>query len=82
MKKMIMMREAFMRFVRDERGLAAVEYAIIAGLIAVGLAAIFGGIGDSITGIMETLSAELSGAGAGGGGGGGGGEGGGGEGAL
>jgi Flp pilus assembly pilin Flp len=37
----------FYRLIADERGLAAVEYAVVAGLIAVALVAVFGDIGSN-----------------------------------
>jgi Flp pilus assembly pilin Flp len=39
------MKKFFNRFITDERGLAAVEYAIVAGLITFGLIASFTSIG-------------------------------------
>ena len=61
MKKIVMMREAVIRFIRDERGLAAVEYAIIAGVIATGIALVFTNIGSRISVIMGEVLSQLGG---------------------
>lgn len=49
------------RFIADERGLAAVEYAVVAGLIAVGLVAVFTGVGEAATGRLNELIEALGG---------------------
>jgi pilus assembly protein Flp/PilA len=46
------MSKAISRFLRDERGATAIEYGIIAGLMAIVLIAIFGSKG-SIAGALE-----------------------------
>lgn len=55
---------AIMKFLRDEEGLTAVEYAIAAGLITVGLIGIFGNIGEKASeslGLLDSLwGAELA----------------------
>jgi len=47
------MKAAIVRFLRDEEGATAIEYGIIAGLMALMLVAIFGSNGT----IQNTLSA-------------------------
>ena len=47
------------RFLRDERGLETVEYAIMAGLIVSGLVAIVVSIGEWVKGRFQALQAEL-----------------------
>ena len=47
------------RFLRDERGLETVEYAIMAGLIVSGLVAIVAAIGSWVKSRFEALQAEL-----------------------
>ena len=42
-------------FVRDERGVTAIEYAIIAGLIAVALAASIGGVTTKLTAVFTSI---------------------------
>jgi Flp pilus assembly pilin Flp len=49
----------FYRFIADERGLAAVEYAIIAGVITVGLIASFISIGDWTNTKLEAVVTAL-----------------------
>jgi len=55
------MKKFFDRFISDERGLAAVEYAVVAGLIAVGLVAVFTGVGDAATARLNELIEALGG---------------------
>ena len=63
------MKSAILKFIRDERGATAIEYGIIAGLMAVVLIAIFGDAG-SIAGALKNtftfISGKLPGAAAGG----------------
>ena len=47
-------------FLKDERGLETVEYAIIAGLIVSGLIAIIVSIGVWVKGTFTTLQTNLS----------------------
>jgi Flp pilus assembly pilin Flp len=47
------------RLVCDERGLETVEYAIITGLIVVGVIATINSIGDWVRSKFETLDAEI-----------------------
>jgi len=54
------MKKFFYRFIADERGLAAVEYAIIAGVITVGLIALFGDVGEWAIGRMEDVVEALN----------------------
>jgi len=49
------------RFLRDERGLETVEYAIMAGLIVSGLVAIVASIGAWVKQRFANLLAELEG---------------------
>ena len=48
------------KFVREEEGAAMVEYAIIIGIIAVGVVAIVASIGAWVHGRFETLDGELT----------------------
>ena len=54
------MKKFFNRFVTDERGLAAVEYAVVAGLIAVALVAAFTALGGAAAGKIESLTNTLN----------------------
>jgi Flp pilus assembly pilin Flp len=58
---MTSMKKFCERFSSDERGLAAVEYAVVAGLIAVGLVAVFTGVGDAATDRLNELIEALGG---------------------
>lgn len=64
------------RFVDDESGATAIEYGLIAALIAVGIIAAASALGGSLSSLFQGISTELgtasSGLGEGGGGGGGG----------
>jgi pilus assembly protein Flp/PilA len=50
------MKSAFLKFVRDERGATAIEYGIIAGLMAVVLVVIFGPTGSLTTALKATFT--------------------------
>jgi pilus assembly protein Flp/PilA len=50
-------------FYKDESGLSAVEYGLLAAGIAVGLYTLIAGIGTSLRGIYSTVGQDLSGAG-------------------
>ena len=47
-------------FIRDERGLAAVEYALVAGVVVAGLVGVFGSIGDNATDRLQALADALA----------------------
>jgi pilus assembly protein Flp/PilA len=51
----------FYRFIADERGLAAVEYAVVAGLIVAGLITVFGDIGTAASDKLGDLVTGLGG---------------------
>jgi Flp pilus assembly pilin Flp len=53
------MKSFLVKFLRDERGLAAVEYAVVAGLVTVGLIAVFTTIGTEAAARLETLANAL-----------------------
>jgi pilus assembly protein Flp/PilA len=46
----------FLLFIRDEKGVTAIEYGLIAALIAVGLVALFGGAGANLVSVYERIS--------------------------
>jgi Flp pilus assembly pilin Flp len=50
----------FYRFIADERGLAAVEYAVVAGLIVIGLVTVFGTIGGNAELKLQELADALT----------------------
>lgn len=53
------MRELMMRLVADWRGVTAIEYALIAGFIAIVVVAIIGGIGSTISSMFTSVSTSL-----------------------
>lgn len=48
------------RFANDESGATAIEYGLIAALIAVGIIAAATTLGTSLTGIFDTISTKLN----------------------
>jgi len=50
------------RFMNDESGATAIEYGLIAALIAVGIIAAATTLGNSLSGLFNTISDELDGA--------------------
>lgn len=54
------MKNYLMKFIRDERGLAAVEYAIVAGVVVAGLVGIFELIGGEATARLQDLYDALT----------------------
>jgi pilus assembly protein Flp/PilA len=48
------------RFLKDESGLSAVEYGLLAAGIAVGLYVLIAGIGTSLRGIYTSVGTDLS----------------------
>ncbi len=61
------MLDLMRKFVRDEKGLETVEYAIIAGLIVVGTIATIISIGGWVGSKFDALDQGLAGSGGGGG---------------
>ncbi len=55
------MKKFFYRFIADERGLAAVEYAVVAGLVVAGLISVFTDIGTTATNRLGDLVEALGG---------------------
>ena len=47
-------------FVNDESGATAIEYGLIAALIAVGIIAAATALGGSLSGLFEAISTQLS----------------------
>lgn len=48
------------RFVRDESGATAIEYGLIAALIAVAIIAVLGSVGTQLTSTFSTVKTKLS----------------------
>jgi pilus assembly protein Flp/PilA len=53
------MRAMIRRFIRDEEAATAIEYALIAGLIAVAIAATVGPLGEKIATLFTTIASKL-----------------------
>jgi pilus assembly protein Flp/PilA len=54
------MRQFFKFFQRDERGVTALEYAILAGIIVVALVAVGGTFSSALQGIFTQLTTKVS----------------------
>ncbi len=59
------MKTIVSRFMQDESGVTAIEYGLIAALVAVAIIAALGVLGDELDATFTTVSDELAGAGAG-----------------
>lgn len=53
------MKTIVSRFMKDESGVTAIEYGLIAALVAVGIIAALNALGDSLTDIFGSVSDEL-----------------------
>lgn len=53
------MSKLFARFLKDESGATAIEYGLIAALIAVGIIAAATTLGDQISNTFKTVSDEM-----------------------
>ena len=53
------MMNSIKNFWNDEEGATAIEYGLIAGLIAVGIIAAVGGIGDKLKAVFEYINTQL-----------------------
>ena len=51
--------KAFTKFLRDEEGLTAVEYAVAGGVIVVGLVLAFTNLGTAVLGRINAITAAL-----------------------
>ena len=59
------MKTSILNFLRDEEGATAIEYGIIAGMMAIVLVSVFktdGTLGTAITGVFTRISTALGGA--------------------
>ena len=54
------MQSHVMRFVKDEAGATAIEYGLIAALIAVGIIAAARGLGSQISATFNTVTSTMS----------------------
>ena len=56
------MKDQIVKFWRDEEGATAIEYGLIAGLIAVGLVTALTALGTDLSGLFTKISNILTGA--------------------
>ena len=55
------MKSAVLKFLRDEQGATAVEYGMIAGLIAAAIAATIKALGTDLTNVFNTICGAIKG---------------------
>jgi pilus assembly protein Flp/PilA len=53
------MTTRFTNWIKDERGVTAIEYAMIAALIAIVIVGAVTGLGSTIQGVFSTISASI-----------------------
>jgi len=53
------MKQLIKRFLREEDGVTAIEYGLIAALIAVAIIAIVGDVGDKLVTTFQAVETEL-----------------------
>ena len=56
------MKKLFVRFLKDQSGVTAIEYGLIGGLISIVILASTTSIGTSILGLFNTIANALTGA--------------------
>lgn len=54
------LKQAVMRFIREEEGLTVVEYAIAGGLVGLGVIGAFRALGLTVAGIITEIDTELN----------------------
>ena len=54
------MKDQIIKFWRDEEGATAIEYGLIAGLIAVGIIASVSSIGTNLSAMFQAIVTELT----------------------
>ncbi|MEX8194015.1 Flp family type IVb pilin [Comamonas guangdongensis] len=53
------MKDKIVKFLRDEEGATAIEYGLIAGLIAVALVTVLGLLSGRLQGVFQTITNAL-----------------------
>ncbi|ANA35673.1 MULTISPECIES: Flp family type IVb pilin [Ralstonia] len=61
------MKDAILKFIRDEQGATAIEYGLLAGLIAAAIVTSLGQLGTSLSGVFDWIKGKLPSTGAAGG---------------
>ncbi len=54
------MKTLFNRFIKDESGATAIEYGLIAAIVAVGLITVLGTLGDNLQATFQEVSDNLT----------------------
>ena len=54
------MNKLFVRFLKDESGVTAIEYGLIAGLIAVVIIGAVSAVGTDLTGVFNAIDTKLA----------------------
>ncbi|MDR5760193.1 Flp family type IVb pilin [Caballeronia sp. LZ035] len=54
------MKVTFLQFLRDSRGITAIEYGLIAGVLALGIMTAVGDVATQLSSTFESIKAELS----------------------
>jgi pilus assembly protein Flp/PilA len=62
---MLALIKHFARLARDKKGVTAIEYGLIAGLIGVAIITAVTAVGTDLTGLFNTVGSNLNGAAAG-----------------
>lgn len=57
-----MLRRVAIRFLKDENGATAIEYGLIAAMVAVGAIVAMTTLGNSVTGLFTNVQAKAGGA--------------------
>ncbi|WP_426400148.1 Flp family type IVb pilin [Ralstonia sp. R-29] len=53
------MKKAILQFIREEQGATAIEYGLMAGLIAAGIVTAVGGVGTNLTSVFNYIKGKL-----------------------
>ncbi|BAN27240.1 Flp family type IVb pilin [Caballeronia insecticola] len=54
------MRATFKQFIRDRRGITAIEYGLIAGVLALGIMTAVGDVATQLKSTFQAITAELA----------------------
>ncbi|MDR5774072.1 Flp family type IVb pilin [Caballeronia sp. LP006] len=54
------MTSTLLQFIRDRRGITAIEYGLIAGVLALGIMTAVGGVSTQLTSTFNAIKAELA----------------------
>jgi pilus assembly protein Flp/PilA len=54
------MKANILRFIRDRRGITAIEYGLIAGVLALGIMTAVGDVATQLSNTFEAIKTELS----------------------